>query len=288
MFSLHFFTFFNVVHFFFFVHVYEIIYKYLCKIGSKILIVTGDPLDNGINMEIVDVEDSSFTCQFEAFPVRLYGATGGLINGLPFLCGGVYDDDPYISNDCYKMTGAGSWTKDETASLNTGRLFAGTGSVVIENQLILSGGVGEPGILNSIEMVSPDTVASTPSVELPTGFLGHCLVKWDESTVMVIGGVDVLQETQVHRTETLLIDVVSNTWSAGPILNTGRSLHACGEIEIMGTPYIVVSGGIFVDDYRISTEILEKDNVENGWQTSKHRKLFLTTCLLDISLYFRN
>ena len=249
------------------------------------MIVTGFPIDDGINMEIVDVEDSSFTCQFEAFPVRLYGATGGLINGLPFLCGGYYDEAPYYSNDCYKMTGAGSWTKDETASLNTGRFFAGTGSVVIENQLILSGGFGEPGLLNSIEMVSPDTAASTPSVELPTGFEGHCQVKWDESTVMVIGGWN---GSQVQRTETLLINVVSNTWSAGPILTRGRSYHACGEIEIMGTPYIVVSGGVFVDEYRISTEILEKDNVENGWQTSKHRKLFLTTCLLDISLYFRN
>ena len=252
------------------------------------MIVTGYS-DDGINMEIVDVEDSSFTCHFESFPVRLYGATGGLINGLPFLCGGYYyDEAPYISNDCYKMTGAGSWTKDETASLNTGRYFAGTGSVVIENQLILSGGFGEPGLLNSIEMVSPDTAASTPSVELPTGFQGHCLVKWDESTVMVIGGADDLQGA---RTETLLINVVSNTWSAGPILNTGRSLHACGEIEIMGTPYIVVSGGGAGDNNDVilkSTEILEKDNVENGWQTSKHRKLFLTTCLLDISLYFRN
>mgnify|MGYP001398674993 CR=1 FL=1 len=261
MFSLHFFTFFNVVHFFFFVHVYEIIYKYLCKIGSKILIVTGSPFDDGINMEIVDVEDSSFTCQFESFPVRLYGATGGLINGLPFLCGGY---NIYFSNDCYKMTGAGSWTKDETASLNTGRIFAGTGSVVIENQLILSGGFGrtrEPGLLNSIEMVSPDTAASTPSVELPTGFELHCLVKWDESTVMVIGGVDVLQETQVHRTETLLIDVVSNTLSAGPILNTGRSLHACGEIEIMATKYGVPSfsnGVILYFHERTPTKNLSK------------------------------
>ena len=102
---------------------------------------------------------------------------------------------------------------------------------------------------------------------------------------MVIGGAD---DLQFARTETLLINVVSNTWSAGPILSTGRFYHACGEIEIMGTPYIVVSGGYSDSTILKSTEILEKDNVENGWQTSKHRKLFLTTCLLDISLYFRN
>ena len=53
------------------------------------MIATGSPEDDGRNTEVIDVEDSTFSCtKVETFPVKLYGATGGLMNGQkPFICG---------------------------------------------------------------------------------------------------------------------------------------------------------------------------------------------------------
>ena len=51
---------------------------YLFQIDEKILITTGFPPDDGINSEIVDVENSNFSCtNIEQFPIKLLGAMGG-------------------------------------------------------------------------------------------------------------------------------------------------------------------------------------------------------------------
>ena len=153
--------------------------------GTKILIATGSPSDNGRNTEIVDLEDSNFSCtKVEPFPVKLDGATGGLMNGQkPFLCGGWADFTN--TKDCYQLTEAGSWAKDQTAELNTGRRYAGIGTVVIDNNLFLAGGKNGSR-LTSIEMLSPDARAQTLSVQLPTGFSEHCQVPWDSESFFII------------------------------------------------------------------------------------------------------
>ena len=98
-------------------------------VESKILITTGVPESNGRNTEIIDVEDSSFKCtNLEPFPVNLHGAKGGLIdNKTPFLCGGHGSSNNY--GDCYKFNEVGSWTKDQTAVLNTPRYLTGFDSL---------------------------------------------------------------------------------------------------------------------------------------------------------------
>ena len=112
------------------------------------MIVTGSPLDNGRKTEIVDAKDSNFSCtNIEQFPTNLYAASGGLMSGQkPFICGG-YDDILTISTDCYQLTEAGSWAKDQSATVIAARVWAGYGSVVLNNNLVLTGGNG-PIILN--------------------------------------------------------------------------------------------------------------------------------------------
>ena len=122
------------------------------------MVVTGYPLADGRNMEIVDVENSTFTCtKIKSFPKQLVAATGGLINGLtPFLCGG-WQDNSRNSKDCYKLMDSGSWAKDQIASLNTERHWAGFGSVVMnKDQLVVSGGKNSGGgYMKTIELVTP-------------------------------------------------------------------------------------------------------------------------------------
>ena len=246
----------------------------MCFIGgTKVLITTGEPYTDGRNTEIIDLEDSSFSCtKVKQFPVKLYGASGGLMNGQkPFICGGgAYINYVWFpSKDCYKITETGSWAKDQTASLDTARGYAGIGSVVINNQLILTGGFDDEGLSSLIELVSPNTLTKEFSVFLPTGFQKHCQVQWDHETFMVIGGA------HWSRDETLFINVKTNELTNGPSLNIGRSEHACGEIEVNGKSYIIVSGGRIASSGTglRSTEFLDKNNVQQGWKIGKKKNL---------------
>ena len=244
------------------------------------MIATGSPLKS----EIVDVEDPSFSCTYiEDFPMKLYGASGGFINGqTPFICGGsAYINDWFYSNDCYQLTEAGSWVKDQRSTLTTARGSAGYGSVVLNNSLILTGGYNG-NYLTSIEMLSPNTTSETLSVQLPTGFADHCQVPWDSETLFVIGGYG-----GSYADESYFINVKRNQRTNGPSLKTARSQHACGELEVNGRTYIIVTGGYNPVNLR-STEILDKSNVGHGWQIGKNLKFFLNICLLDnISILFR-
>ena len=130
----------------------------------------------------------------------MYGATGALISGqTPLICGGYDGTNWKSSQDCYKLNEAGTWTKDQTAVLNTARRFAGTGSVVINNNLVLSGGSGSSGKLKSIELVSPNERSKTLSVQLPFGLASHCSINWDSETVMIIGGYRAKKSTKKER-----------------------------------------------------------------------------------------
>ena len=238
----------------------------MLEIGSKILVITGSSLNDGPNLEIVDIKDSNYHCtKVASFPVKLEGATGGLINGTPLVCGGNdYTNFKNPTSDCFVLDNSGTgWSKK--GGLLEPRSYAGQNSVVINGKLILSGGYGSAGRLTSIEMVSPDASAVS-SVELPKGLEGHCQVQWDDTTVMIIGGSIMGSPSAA----TYFVDVDSEMID-GPTLNTARRDHSCGELLIptdTGTDaYIVVTGGQNLK----STEILKKtNNNDQEWKTGKN------------------
>ena len=244
----------------------------MLEIGSKILVITGFPQDDGPNLEIVDIKDSNYHCtKVASFPVRLSGATGGLINGTPLVCGGNdRTNGKYPTSDCFVLDNSGTgWSTN--GGLLEPRRYAGGNSVVINGKLILSGGYGSAGRYTSIEMVSPDASGVKLSVNLPKGLQGHCQVQWDDTTVMIIGGFDGSYSTATH-----FVDVGSEMIdSNGPTLNTARYLHSCGELLITtdtGTDaYIVVTGGSNHNSVLKSTEILKKtNNNDQEWKRGKN------------------
>merc|ERR1712062_676983 len=97
----------------------------------------------------------------------------------------------------------------------------------------------------------------------------------------VIGGWD-----GYYRVESYFINVKTNQRTNGPSLNTARYGHACGELQLNGKSYIIVTGGWNGAPLR-STEVLDKNNVGQGWQIGKNLRFFPNICLLDnISLHF--
>ena len=134
----------------------------------------------------------------------------------------------------------------------------------------------------NVEMLSPNATAKTLSVQLPTGIKSHCQVPWDSETFLVIGGY-----SGSYRDETYLINVKTNQITSGPSLNTARYDHACGELDVNGKSFIIVTGGYGASLKLRSTEVLDKSNVGQGWQQGKNLKFFLNICLFDnFSLHF--
>ena len=116
-----------------------ILIHYFISAGEKVLVVTGvgSTWDNGRRTEIIDLEDSSFTCsKVNQFPVKLRGSTGGLVGSTPFVCGGYTSS---YSNACYTLQENGAWKQDRTAYLNTARGYAAYGSVIMSNKLVIAG-----------------------------------------------------------------------------------------------------------------------------------------------------
>ena len=136
-----------------------ILIHYFISAGEKVLVVNGAPWDNGRRTEIIDLEDSSFTCsKVNQFPVSLLASAGGLVGSTPFVCGGWLGSS--YSNACYTLQENGAWKQDRTASLNTVRFYAASGSVIMSNQLVIAGGHNGK-YLSSIELASPNARTTT-------------------------------------------------------------------------------------------------------------------------------
>ena len=206
----------------------------------------------------MDLEDASFQCTLSQFPTNAHGATGGLVGNTPLICGGRIGSNYHES--CYPVKEDGAW-KLEASSLITARLGAATGSVIINNKLVLAGGYNG-NYLATIEVVAPNEESETLPISLPVGMYGSCIVPWDTNTFMIIGGW-----VGRNRRETYFFNMANNERTDGPSLLTGRNNFACNTMNVNGEDYIIVAGG---NGATRSTEYLPKTNYGSGWQKSKN------------------
>ena len=206
----------------------------------------------------MDLEDASFQCTLSQFPTNAHGATGGLVGNTPLICGGRIGSN--YQNSCYSLKEDGAW-KLEASSLITARLGAATGSVIINNKLVLAGGYNG-NYLATIEVVAPNEESETLPISLPVGMYGSCIVPWDTNTFMIIGGW-----VGRNRRETYFFNMANNERTDGPSLLTGRNNFACNTMNVNGEDYIIVAGG---NGATRATECLPKTNYGSGWQKSKN------------------
>merc|ERR1711953_1144321 len=218
--------------------------------GTKVLVATGYGSVGQIT-EIIDVEDSSFSCTLSQFPTRVYSATGGLVGDTPLICGGTiysgYGERQFLKS-CYSLKEDGSWKLE--SNLNTGRNSAANGEVIINNILVIAGGFNGTK-LATIEVVAPNTRSETLPIRLPVAMSGSCIVPWDTNTFLIIGG-----SSGRYRTQTYFSHMANNTYTNGPSLLTARSFFGCHTMKINGEDFIIVAGG---GSFK-STEYLQKAN----------------------------
>ena len=117
------------------------------------------------------------------FPVRLDGATGGLVGDTVIICGGFNGTVNYALNDCYSLT-------SEKATLVTHMSVwrASAASIVFnDNALWVTGGSNHiVGLHASTEYV---TITKTmPGPDLPMALEAHAMVAINSTCSMVIGG----------------------------------------------------------------------------------------------------
>jgi hypothetical protein len=91
---------------------------------------------------------------------------------------------------------------------------------------------------------------------------GHCLVAYDDGTVLMIGGM--LPNQNAETRKTFFYD---NKWSPGPELITERSEHSCALFKSAkhgNTETVIVAGGVNkITGDLTSTEFLRFDS--NSW-----------------------
>ena len=241
--------------------------------GPKVLVITGDPADDGKKTEVIDLDDPNFSCtKIDDFPMSLAYATGGLVHATPIVCGGYSYTTNSYSKDCYTLTGSGKWHKDGIATLNTFTRFAASGALVMNDKHVITGGTWNGTYLSSIVLVSPNASSRILPIRLRNGMYGSCHVLWDDNTILVIGGTT---RNKYYMRETYFIHMGNNTIEDGPNLTLGRYHHGCQEMIIDDQDCIVVTGGYGALN---STEILVKSNLTNGWVLGENYRMNFQTC----------
>ena len=98
---------------------------------------------------------NSLNASKKGFPINLYSATGGLVSQKPMVCGGSTLDIQDKSKACFTLNQNGEW-KEESVVLDEARSFAATGSVIMNDKLVLAGGrgLGYGTSFSTIELVS--------------------------------------------------------------------------------------------------------------------------------------
>ena len=209
--------------------------------------------------------DSSTSClQLPTYPFKLSGASGGVINGSPMVCGGYnYNNNaPKDKSSCYSHDKELNIWKQH-AIMNHARDVPA--SVVLDKSLWVTGGWGGSR-LKSTEFVRGDgTVTMGP--DLPTARSGHCMVTLHDGKVMIIGGNPTYQDV-------LVFDQSNNGFTTGPSTLEKRSSSACTLFNspLHGNRPIVLAAGGY--DVSVRAEIFDY-TITNEWQTSMYFLMFL-------------
>ena len=121
------------------------------------------------------------------YPIATLGAIGGLIEGIPIICGGSIS--AYTSNKCYTIT---SKKSDQDVTMSTLRSNA-AGVVINGSTLWITGGKDH----NANALLSSEFIQlnrTMPGPNLPIPLAGHTMVNIDDLTMFIGGGFTGLDE----------------------------------------------------------------------------------------------
>ena len=213
--------------------------------------------------QLIDVSSSTTCSNLPPYPLPLYGATGGVINGIPIICGGTTSGGR--TNTCYSFEKtSNSWKLH--CSLKSKRSHHA--STVINDALLITGGHDDGSILASTEFIYANgTTQSGPN--MPVARWEHCMVTLHDGKVMILGSYD---PASLHK-NVIIMDPATNSFSSGPSLNYVRRDAGCTLFNSAlhnGRPVVLAAGGYTTD----TAEVYDYTNA-NQWETSIIHFVFL-------------
>ena len=134
-------------------------------------------------IEMIDLSISgNYHCpQWVNYPIAIHGAIGGLLEGIPIICGGT--NLAYTSNKCYKITSKNSY---QNVIMSTSRSNA-AGVVINDSTLWITGGTDHnKNALSSSEFIQLNETMPGPNLPIPLA--GHTMVNIDNNLTLFIGG----------------------------------------------------------------------------------------------------
>ena len=114
--------------------------------------------------------------------------------------------------------------------------------------------------MNTTELVDLDGAVS--GLDLPWEFGSHCITMLNMSHFIMVGGIP---NNNLNRS--LIVNSDTFEMTRGPDLaGSGRYSHVCAHIRHNnGSNYVIAAGGMSAGQYTDTSEILDVDNVSNGW-----------------------
>ena len=174
---------------------------------------------------------------------RTSGATGGLLDGLPVVCGG-NDDDQIHSIGKNQSKYIGQLTDVRRCGA----------SVVLSNNTlwVTGGGYGQISKrVKTTELVTKEGKTSK-GPDLPLALSRHAIVALNSGVFIIIGGES---DNDYYSSSTYFYEEKKG-WRPGPNLKKGRCEHTAGVLtdRVSTKQYIVAVGGCYA---RSSVEYLE-------------------------------
>ena len=203
--------------------------------------------------EIVDLLNPNAKYEVLADNVpRVCGATGGLCQKSPIVCGG--SNNGRISKDCV-VIGRPEMDMQMTEKR------AGAASVALDQSTLWVVG-GHNGLgLSSTEFIKLHQ-PSAKGPDLPFTIRYHCIIQHGEKSIYIIGGT---QNDSLYSNKTWILDPTNGfEIREGPSLNEGRIYYGCAKMTVNGRTILVVAGGTGNNGVLESVEILDPSE-KNIW-----------------------
>lgn len=228
------------------------------------------PEENSNPLEIIDLINtklkSDIMIDVNTISRRQCGATGGILQNQPVICGG-YDNDGHGSDTANVSVMSLIGMPNQCFKLMSDRICAS--SVVLnESKMWVTGGELYGHDKKSTEILSLDR-PSVPGPDLPFTVFYHSMVLVDPTTIYLIGGV---QNDHHASNKTWIIDPTNDFQiKEGPSLNIGRVRHSCSKMRIEGRIFLVVAGGQYdLDSFQLiatdSVELIDTSRPDQGWK----------------------
>ena len=200
---------------------------------------------------------------------RVKGATGGLLQKSPIVCGGNFNNEQGVmtGKDCIVI----GQPELKMKMLEKRRDPA---SIVLDQRMLwIVGGYTDKDFLGANESAPSDFNCTTefiklgqPTVkgpDLPFIFSEHSMIQYDKKSIYIIGG----QQNLSSSNKTWIVDPTNDfKIREGPSLNVGmgRYGHSCAKMTLNNRIIIVVAGGLSNSEILDSVEILDPTR-NNNW-----------------------